>query len=142
MKVAARSDTRLLIVEDDAALHALIARLARRQGFEVESAYTGEHALSVLRQSRGSVDWLLADIRLPGLISGWVVGSEFSLTHPLRPVIYISGCEEDHSHRPVGSLFLKKPVDVYDLLSSFQQMSIQAALAGGLGPGRALPIVP
>jgi DNA-binding response OmpR family regulator len=141
MRAAAHNDTRLLIVEDDVALHALIARLARRQGFEVESAYTGEHALSVLRQARGSVDWLLADIRLPGLISGWVVGSEFSLTHPLRPVIYMSGVEEDHSRRPVGSLFLKKPVDVYDLLSSFQQMSIQAALAGGLGPGRALPIV-
>jgi DNA-binding NtrC family response regulator len=140
MRAAALSDTRLLIVEDDMALHALIARLARRQGFEVQSAYTGEHALSVLRQSQGTVDWRLADIRLPGLISGWVVGSEFSLTHPLRPVIYMSGVEEDDWRRPVGSLFLEKPVDVYDLLSSFQQMSIQAALAGGLGPGRALPI--
>jgi DNA-binding response OmpR family regulator len=139
---ATGSETRLLIVEDDEALHALIARMARRQGFEVESAYTGEQALSLLRNSQGCIDWLLADIRLPGLISGWVVGSEFSLTHPLRPVIYISGVEGDDWRRPVGSLFLQKPVDVYDLLSSFQQMSIQAALAGGLGPARALPVIP
>jgi hypothetical protein len=86
----------------------------------VESAYTGEDALVTLRNSQGSIDWLLADIRLPGLISGWVVGSEFSLTHPLRPVIYVSGIEEDDWRRPVGSMFLKKPVDVYELLSSFQ----------------------
>jgi DNA-binding response OmpR family regulator len=131
-----------LIVEDDADLHALIARLAKRQGFEVESAHTGEDALAVLRRSKGGIDWLLADIRLPGLISGWVVGSEFSLTHPLRPVIYISGVEEDNWRRPVGSMFLTKPVDVYELLSSFQQMSIQAALAGALGPSRPLPINP
>jgi DNA-binding response OmpR family regulator len=120
MRTAPRSDTRLLIVEDDADLHALIARVAERQGFEVESAYTGEDALVTLRNSKGSIDWLLADIRLPGFISGWVVGSEFSLTHPLRPVIYISGVEEDDWRRPVGSMFLKKPVDVYELLSSFQ----------------------
>src|ERR1700712_5613467 len=99
MKAEARSDARLLIVEDDAALHALIARLARRQGFEVESAYTGEHALSVLRNSQGSIDWLLADFRVPGRISVWVVGSEFTLTHPLRPVIYVSGVEEDNGRR-------------------------------------------
>jgi DNA-binding response OmpR family regulator len=129
----------LLVVEDDAALQTLVARIAGRQGFEVVSAYTGEHALSRLRASKGEIDWVLADIRLPGLINGWVVGSEFSLTHPLRPVIYMSGEEDDDWRRPVGSLFLRKPVDIYELLSSFQQMSIQAALAGALGPSRLCP---
>jgi two-component system OmpR family response regulator len=128
----------LLVVEDDASIQTLVSRVAGRQGFEVVSAYTGEHALATLRASKGGIDWVLADIRLPGLINGWVVGTEFNLTHPLRPVIYMSGVEDDDWRRPNGALFLKKPVDIYDLLSSFQQMSIQAALAGGLGPSRPL----
>ena len=129
-------DTRLLIVEDDPALNEFIARMARREGFNVESAYTGEQALAVLRESQGNIDWLLSDIQLPGLIDGWMVGNEFSLSHPLRPVIYISGVEEDSLRRPVGSIFLKKPAGVYELIASFQQMSTAAALAGALGPDR------
>ncbi len=36
------------------------------------------------------IDWLFADIRLPGAVDGWVVGSEFRLTHPFRPIVYAS----------------------------------------------------
>jgi two-component system OmpR family response regulator len=137
MKGQAPSNTRLLIVEDDPALHAFIARIAQREGYEVESAYTGEHALAVLRASNGKIDGLLTDIRLPGLIDGWVVGREFSLTHALRPVIYMSGVDRGRCPTPAGSLFLRKPVGVYDLISSFRQMHHAAALAGRLGPDRA-----
>lgn len=127
MRVEDKAKTRLLVVEDDADLHELIARTARREGFEVLSAYTGEEALALLRDSKGGIDWLLADIRLPGMVDGWVVGAEFSFVHPLRPVIYISGCENDSSRRAAGSLFLKKPVHVPDLITTFQRMSHEAA---------------
>jgi len=127
MLVQDKAKTRLLVVEDDADLHELIARTARREGFDVLSAYNGEDALTLLRDSEGSIDWLLADIRLPGMVDGWVVGSEFSFVHPLRPVIYISGCESDSSRRATGSLFLKKPVHVPELIATFQRMSREAA---------------
>jgi DNA-binding response OmpR family regulator len=127
MLVQDKARTRLLVVEDDADLHELIARTARREGFDVLSAYNGEDALTLLRDSEGSIDWLLADIRLPGMVDGWVVGSEFSFVHPLRPVIYISGCESDSSRRATGSLFLKKPVHVPELIATFQRMSREAA---------------
>jgi two-component system OmpR family response regulator len=133
---------RVLVVEDDPDLHEFIARVALRQGFDVVSAYTGEQALAVLRESHGSVDWLLTDLRLPGLIDGWIVGSEFSLSHPLRPVIYISGSEDDTTRRAAGSLFLRKPVSVPDLMATFERMSAEAARAGGLGPGRASGVSP
>jgi two-component system OmpR family response regulator len=127
MQVQDRAKTRLLVVEDDSDLHELIVRTARREGFDVLSAYNGEDALALLRASEGSIDWLLADIRLPGLVDGWVVGAEFSFVHPLRPVIYISGCENDSSRRAAGSLFLKKPVHVPDLIATIQRMSREAA---------------
>ncbi|HEY0354440.1 MAG TPA: response regulator [Enterovirga sp.] len=127
MQAQARAKTCLLVVEDDRDLHELIARTARREGYEVLSAYSGEDALALLRASKGGVDWLLADIRLPGMVDGWVVGSEFSYMHPLRPVIYISGVERDSERRATGSLFLRKPVDVPDLIATFERMSGEAA---------------
>jgi two-component system OmpR family response regulator len=142
MQAGGEASTRVLLVEDDPDLHEMIARVARREGFDVLSAYTGEQALALLRQSHSSVDWLLTDIRLPGLIDGWVVGSEFRLSHPLRPVIYISGSESDTSRRAAGSLFLRKPVSMPDLITTFECMSAEAARAGSLGPGRASDIPP
>jgi CheY-like chemotaxis protein len=133
--------TRLLIVEDDRDLNELIARTARATGCEVVSAYTGEESLEILRGPEG-IDWLLADIRLPGQIDGWTVGSEFSLSHPLRPVIYISGTERDSARKVAGSIFLFKPVDVSELISMFERLGIRADTARGLpspGHGPALP---
>jgi DNA-binding response OmpR family regulator len=119
--------TRLMLVEDDPDLHELYARVARRQGYDVLSAYSGEQALSLLRAQE--TDWLLTDIRLPGPIDGWVVGSEFSLTHPLRPVIYMSAVEPDSSRRTAISLFLQKPVMISDLITTFRRMSAEIGTA-------------
>ena len=91
----------------------------------------GEDALAILRSEH--VDWLLTDIRLPGLVDGWIVGSEFTITHPLRPVIYISGTQPDSSRRPNGSLFLFKPVDASDLIGLFHRLGIRAEKARGNG---------
>jgi DNA-binding response OmpR family regulator len=123
---------RLLVVEDDQDLNEFIARTAREAGCEVVSAYTGENALEVLR-GPPAIDWLLTDIRLPGQINGWLVGSEFGLSHPLRPVIYISGVEPDALARRVGnSLFLYKPVEMSDLMTMFQRLGIRAERASAL----------
>jgi two-component system OmpR family response regulator len=125
---------RLLIVEDDRDLNELIAGVAREHGCEVRSAYTGEDALALLRTEQ--IDWLLADIRLPGRIDGWNVGSEFSLSHPLRPIIYISGTERDSSRKVAGSIFLFKPVELSDLVAMFERLGIRANKARGLGDGK------
>jgi CheY-like chemotaxis protein len=118
-----------MLVEDDPDLHELYARVARRQGYDVLSAYSGEQALSLLRARHHETDWLLTDIRLPGAIDGWVVGSEFSLTYPLRPVIYMSALEPDSFRRTAISLFLQKPVMISDLITTFQRMSAEIGTA-------------
>jgi two-component system, OmpR family, response regulator len=125
------ANPRLLVVEDDRDLNEFIARAAREQGCEVATAYTGEEALEILRAT-DPVDWLLTDIRLPGMVDGWTVGSEFGLSHPLRPVIYISGIEHDSSRRVGGSLFLYKPVETADLMTMFERLGIRAERARAL----------
>ena len=69
---------------------------------------------------------------MPGLIDGWTLGTEFGLSHPLRPVIYISGVEHDSSRRVGGSLFLYKPVEAFDLMSLFRRLGIRAEKARAL----------
>jgi two-component system OmpR family response regulator len=118
---------RLMLVEDDADLHELFAKVARREGYEVVSAYNGEDALSILRECARCIDWLLTDIRLPGLVDGWIVGSEFNLSYARRPVIYVSGVEEDSRRRTATSIFLKKPVMINDLIATFRRMETAAA---------------
>jgi CheY-like chemotaxis protein len=115
---------RVLVVEDDENLHALIVKVVRKSGCEAVSAYSGEQALSILRDPGDQIDWLLTDIRLGDAVNGWVVGSEFRLAHPERPVIYMSGVEQDSRSRTArNSIFLRKPVDVHDLIGIFKRLT-------------------
>jgi DNA-binding response OmpR family regulator len=87
------------------------------------SAYNGEDALRILRDPDQHIDWLLTDIRLPGVIDGWVVGSEFTLTRPRQPVIYMSEVVQDSaSRRAANSIFLPKPFDVRELIATFSRL--------------------
>jgi two-component system, OmpR family, response regulator len=118
----------ILVVEDDPVLHELVVKIVRRSGHQAVSAHTGEEALSILRDRGEHIDWLLTDIRLPGTIDGWVVGSEFTLNHPFQSVIYMSGVEEDYaSRRAMNSTFLQKPVNVGDLVGTFRALSRTSA---------------
>jgi DNA-binding NtrC family response regulator len=114
---------RVLVVEDDPKQHDLIVHVIRRSGHEPVSAFTGEEALSILRGEGQNIDWLITDIRLPGSIDGWIVGSEFSLSRPLSPVVYISGVEADiRARRASNSVFLQKPIDPRELVKIFERL--------------------
>jgi DNA-binding NtrC family response regulator len=126
---------RILIVEDDARLRNMLFHGLRRAGYEVLTAETGEAALMLLREWGERIDWLFTDIRLPGVIDGWVVGSEFTLNHPLRPVIYTSGFAPDFSRLIAGAVFMPKPVRLQDVLAAFERLTAShEANAARLGP--------
>ena len=54
---------RVLIVDDDENFRIWLQRLMHRLGFAVESAFDGEHALSILRRS--TFDLLISDYQMP-----------------------------------------------------------------------------
>ncbi len=120
---AAASETRILVVEDDTLLRELYRRALRRAGYQVLTAATGEQALGLLREWGDRIDWLFTDVRLPGRVDGWVVGSEFSLNHPLRPVVYGSGYEPEATRQVANSIFLRKPVNLGELVASFRGLN-------------------
>ncbi|MDQ4136419.1 MAG: response regulator [Pseudomonadota bacterium] len=114
---------RILVVEDDVVLRDMLVRGLQKSGYDVLSAETGERALALLREWGEGIDWLFVDIRLPGVIDGWVVGSEFTLNHPLRPVIYASAYAPDFSRQVAGSVFMRKPVKVREIVAAFQELT-------------------
>jgi CheY-like chemotaxis protein len=100
--------TTVLVVEDEPVTQEIAARYLRGAGYRVITAGSGEDALEIMRSQGNVIDWLLTDINLPGVIDGWVVGAEFHLNFPLRPVIYASA-GAPRAAPCAGGIYVSKP---------------------------------
>jgi two-component system, OmpR family, response regulator len=125
----------ILIVEDDGITRAIIVRYFEAAGLDVHAAENGADALEILRRHGPSIDWLFTDIHLPGEISGWIVGAEFNLNHPLRPVIYATASANQALVQAAGSVFIHKPYSPSEVFSVFKELeSRAAAVSDAVGP--------
>lgn len=83
--------SRILYIDDDAALARLVEKAATRRGFDMIHAATGEEGLSLIE--RGGIDVIALDHYLPG-------GTGLDLLAILRkrenspPVVYVTGAAE------------------------------------------------
>lgn len=89
MLSASRSKATVLVVEDDAITRELLAQLLLTGGFDVITAPTGERALLALCQHRDEIDWLVSEVRLPGLVCGWMLADEYRQHHLDHPAVLI-----------------------------------------------------
>ena len=78
----------LLIAEDDIALAAMVARLAREAGFETQVVHAGDAARASLEAD--APDALLTDLRLPGL-DGLELLRDAKALDSRRPVLLMTG---------------------------------------------------
>ncbi len=124
-----RSDDQrsILIVEDDEATRVIVVRYFETAGLRVFQAESGEEALAILRAHGRAIDWLFTDICLPGEISGWIVGAEFNLNHPLRPVIYATGSAPRGREQAAGSVFIQKPYSPREVFTVFRNLEGRSA---------------
>ena len=96
---------RILIVEDNEDLNALITEFFRDEGYTVYSALTGEEGVALSEANK--IDLALLDIRLPGM-DGWSLAEQVRALHADAPVIYASGNAERQELLP-RSEFIQKP---------------------------------
>jgi DNA-binding NtrC family response regulator len=109
--------TRLLYVEDDADLRAMVTDLLAAEGYEVVAHSTAEAAIAELERGRFPV--FLTDYNLPQNNADWLlrVASERGLLLDTS-VIVLSGAVNPHGID--GHQFLRKPVDIDILLATIE----------------------
>jgi len=109
----ARGDETILLVEDEAAVRELAARVLRGQGYMVLEAGDGLEALRVVdREDTGRIDLLVTDVVMPGL-GGGELAERLSALRPGIKVLFTSGYTDDtllHAGQLIsGTHFLHKP---------------------------------
>jgi len=115
----------ILFVDDESTVRSYVARILRREGFELLEAVDGADALEKL-QSRGTrVDLLLTDIRMPRM-DGVELARTVTQMYPGTPVVYISGypfsLEQQRTQDPLSACaFVAKPFDRKSLLAAIQK---------------------
>jgi two-component system cell cycle sensor histidine kinase/response regulator CckA len=109
----ARAHETILVVEDEASLLDLVARVLTGLGYRVLSAGTAAKAMQVAKESEFKFDLLLTDVVLSGGVQGDELARDLCTHKPDLPVLYMSGYTRNAIVHP-GRLdarvkFLEKP---------------------------------
>ena len=121
----ARSLGRILVVEDEDSVRAIVMRTLQTEGYEVLGAREGGEALRELEEVGGAVNLVLTDIVMPGM-GGRQLVAELSRKYRRIPIVWMSGHARE-SELQKGELsrdepFLQKPVSADTLLEIVAQV--------------------
>ena len=103
---------RILVVDDDADVLENIGAILERRGFAVTTAGSGERALAIIPVD--AFDLVITDCHMAP-VDGWAVLKAVKETHPLTPVIILTGYGDIDiavsALRGNADDFIQKPVD-------------------------------
>ena len=120
-----RGDETVLLIEDDAVVRQLTARILRRQGYNVLVATQANEALQLAADHNRTIDLFLSDVVMPGE-SGPSVIERLSAARPSTKVLFVSGYPgDDISRRGVDEAsfrFLAKPYSSEQLAQRVRQV--------------------
>lgn len=121
---------RVLVVDDDHAIRKLLERIAKRAGFEVETAKDGAEALEMI--DAGEYDIALVDLMMPRL-SGYELVQRLS-TRERRPVVIVATALTSGDLATVDDTMvrrvIRKPFDVQAVVTSLVE-AMQHVVAKG-----------
>jgi CheY-like chemotaxis protein len=109
----------VLVVDDDAAMREMAARLLRLAGYSSIVAGSGTQALAFAR-TRSDIDVALIDITLPGM-SGFDLARELRRLAPAVRVAFMSGFAIDDFKQPIAAPVVTKPFTLEELTRALQQ---------------------
>lgn len=122
--VVASSRPSLLVVEDDPDVVGVLDILLTSEGYRVTSARNGAEALSLLRDG-DHPSLILLDLMMP-VMDGWQFRTIQRDEAPLAeiPVVIMTGAGEPlDADQLAADAFLKKPVDLTDLLTVIKRLT-------------------
>ncbi|HEY3283141.1 MAG TPA: ATP-binding protein [Armatimonadota bacterium] len=107
-----RGTERLLIVEDDEAVRALLSHILGTSGYTVLVASQGTEALELFRAESEHIDLVITDVIMPGM-NGRELAARLQEIRPATKVLFVSGYTNDaiaqHGVLDRGVAFLPKP---------------------------------
>jgi two-component system cell cycle sensor histidine kinase/response regulator CckA len=109
----------ILVVEDQAPLQAITARILTRAGYRVLTAASGPEAVGMADATTDRIDVLLTDVIMPEML-GQVVAQRMKRMRPDLKVIFTSGFARPALEQGRGVLdgpLLQKPVPAAELLT-------------------------
>ena len=116
----------VLVVEDEPAVRKLATRILREQGFSVLVASDGPQALEMAGDRSLSIDVLLTDVVLPGVLQGDEVARGIRVRRPAIKVVFMSGYPRDAAllsgGLEEGIGYLEKPFTAHTLLTKLREV--------------------
>jgi DNA-binding response OmpR family regulator len=104
---------RILIIEDDPDIAALLCSMLTREGFPVSTAEDGPTALELIE--KGGIDLLITDIGLPPPLDGIETVRRARQCNPALRSLFISGSGAAR-YDPARDDFVSKPFNERELL--------------------------
>lgn len=107
---------RVLVVDDDENIRDVLRLMLRQLGFDVIAAESGEQAVTLVLDRELILDFILLDLKMPGM-TGWECREEIRRLRPDLPVIIASGYDPAPENRTQDApdVFLRKPFTLQSL---------------------------
>ena len=118
-----QSNIRILVVDDDESLLAMLKSILEREGFDVDAAEDGDVALKLIAQNR--YDLMTLGVKMPRVDGLEVLREMRSLPYPPKTIM-LSGCEElkvvMESVRLGAADYMSKPFDEQSLIAAIYRV--------------------
>ncbi|MEG2173529.1 MAG: response regulator [Desulfovibrionaceae bacterium] len=118
----AEKNINILLVDDEIQFVDTLAERLSMRGLHAQVAYNGQDALRLVSEGKAP-DVMVLDLRMPGM-DGFEVLRGVKKVNPHVQVIILTGhggdTEEVTAYRMGAYSFLKKPMDIEELLSSIR----------------------
>ncbi len=111
----AAAPAKILVVEDDEAVRAIVGRTLRAAGYQVDTASSAAEALAALQAGPARFDLVLSDIVMPGGESGVDLAATVAARWPRLPVCLMSGYTKGLAD--TSTRVLQKPFTTAQLLA-------------------------
>ncbi|HEU5171826.1 MAG TPA: PAS domain S-box protein [Gemmatimonadales bacterium] len=114
---------RLLVVDDEDLVRAVLMRTLQAEGYEVVGASDGREAIACLEQAGGAIDLVISDVVMP-VLGGCALGQEIERRYPDMPIVWMSGHPREIGASDAGEAerFLQKPIPPEVLLRTVAEV--------------------
>jgi two-component system, cell cycle sensor histidine kinase and response regulator CckA len=109
----------ILVVDDDAALRRILARILTEEGYRVLTAPNGEEALAIASPLAGHLPLVITDVQMP-VMNGLELAAQLNRLRPPPKLLFMSGYSAPHVE--VNGSFLAKPFSPDILVSRVRQL--------------------